>query len=259
MADCALSILQDSTEPPGAASAVNRGAESAEHWEPQCDRSKGPGPCAFSGVTHLGPRRGKGERALLGGGASRAPKMRWRARLLGPHLGKYKVSKAFPSQREKRSKSGSGSGHRERDDRCWIQWTGWSFQEHQCPILSVKLISRKTIFQCGSFLVGDGGSGYVYWTSWFLWGGKGSGTDTTKGWSDPAVLGSVQGAASKDINQTHCVCFAPETTQVCSKPMGYGTLIPNQQRKKQRHPWFPNAMLWGLKQPLFVDARHKIY
>ena len=31
MADCALSILQDSTEPPGAASAVNRGAESAEH------------------------------------------------------------------------------------------------------------------------------------------------------------------------------------------------------------------------------------
>lgn len=33
--------------------------------------------------------------------------------------------------------------------------------EYQCLILSIKHISRKTIFQCGSFLVGAG-SGYVY-------------------------------------------------------------------------------------------------
>lgn len=48
MSDHALSILQDSTEPPGAASAVKRGAESTKHREPECDRGKGTGPCAFS-------------------------------------------------------------------------------------------------------------------------------------------------------------------------------------------------------------------
>ena len=91
-------------------------------------------------------------------------------------------------------------------------------------------------------------------------GGQGGlGTDTTKGWSDPTDLRSVQGAKSKVINQTHCVHFAPKTAQVCSKSMGYRTLVPNLQRNKQEHPWFPNPMLLGLKQPLFVDASHRKY
>lgn len=62
----ALSLLQNSTEPAGAANA--EWAKSTEHGEPECDCSKGPGPCAFPGVTRLGPRRGK-EGALSGRGA----------------------------------------------------------------------------------------------------------------------------------------------------------------------------------------------
>lgn len=62
--------------------------QSTKDQELECDCSKGPGPCAFSWVTHLGPRRGT-ERALLGRrGAGWAPKLRWRVRLLSPHLGK---------------------------------------------------------------------------------------------------------------------------------------------------------------------------
>ena len=53
------------------------------------------------------------------------------------------VCKGFPNQREKWLKPSSDSGHWKRSGRCWIQWIGWSFQEDQCPILSVKPISRK--------------------------------------------------------------------------------------------------------------------
>lgn len=59
LAGCQTVLSPSSREPPGAATAVNRGAESTKHREPKWDRSKGPGPCAFSGVTHLGSRRGK--------------------------------------------------------------------------------------------------------------------------------------------------------------------------------------------------------
>lgn len=57
------------------------------------------------------------------------------------------------------------------------------------------------------------------------------GTDITKRCSDPDVLGLVERAVSNDINQTHCVCFAPEAVRVCPKPTGDGTLIPNLQRE----------------------------
>lgn len=63
-----LSILQNTTELPGAARAGEQ-SKSTKLGEPECDRSKGPGPCAFEWVTRLGPRRGKGKRALLGRGA----------------------------------------------------------------------------------------------------------------------------------------------------------------------------------------------
>lgn len=52
-------------------------------WPRQRDRTL----CFFIGYTS-GPRRGRGERALLGRGAGWAPKLRWRVRLLSPHLGK---------------------------------------------------------------------------------------------------------------------------------------------------------------------------
>lgn len=114
---------------------ANRGAESTKHGEPEGDCSRRPGPCAFSWVTHLVPRRGEGERALLGRGAGWAPKLRWRVRLLSPHLGKYKVSKILPNYRKK-----SGSLW---TLWCWTQWTGWSFKAYQCPIPSIKHTSRK--------------------------------------------------------------------------------------------------------------------
>lgn len=40
---------------------MNQGAESTKHGEPGCGCSKGPGLCASSWVTHLGPRRRKGK------------------------------------------------------------------------------------------------------------------------------------------------------------------------------------------------------
>lgn len=86
--DCSLCSLQDSPEPPGALSAVNRGTESIKHWEPECDCGKRPGRFAYLWVTHLGPRRRRGEQTLLGRGNGQAPKLGWRVRLLSPHLGK---------------------------------------------------------------------------------------------------------------------------------------------------------------------------
>lgn len=85
MSDCSL---QESLEPPGALSAVNRGAESIKHWELECDCGKRPGHCACLWVTHLGLRRRRGEQTLLGRGSGQAPELGWRVRLLSPHLGK---------------------------------------------------------------------------------------------------------------------------------------------------------------------------
>lgn len=45
-----------------------RWEQSPQNTETECD-CKRPGPCAFSWVTNLGPRRGKEERVLLGRGA----------------------------------------------------------------------------------------------------------------------------------------------------------------------------------------------
>lgn len=59
MSDCALSILQDSTEPSSTPSARwTVGAESTKHRELECD-CKEPGHCAFSWVTNLGLRKEK--------------------------------------------------------------------------------------------------------------------------------------------------------------------------------------------------------
>lgn len=66
---------------------VNRGAESTNTenrmWRQQAARTL----CFFMGYTSRA-KEGKGERALLGRGAGWAPKLRWRVRLLSPHLGK---------------------------------------------------------------------------------------------------------------------------------------------------------------------------
>lgn len=67
-ADCSLHPPQLHRTTWRCPSWVNR-AKSTKHGEPECDHSKGPEPCAFPWVTRLGPRRGKGQRALLGRGA----------------------------------------------------------------------------------------------------------------------------------------------------------------------------------------------
>lgn len=96
----------------------------------------------------------------------------------------------------------------------------------QFRVLNIPL---EKISQCGSFLVRAGGSGYVFQTRWFLWGGGGLGTGTRKGCT--GVWGSVRGVISNNINQTQCLYFASETARVCSKSLGHGTLIPNLQRE----------------------------
>lgn len=117
---------------------ADRAAEPTEHGEPECDCGRRLGPCAFSWVTHPGPRRGKGERALLGRGAGWAPNVRWRVRLLSPHLGKYKVSKILPNYRKK------PVGFTV-DTVMLNAVTGWSSKAHQCPIPSIKHSSRKNL------------------------------------------------------------------------------------------------------------------
>lgn len=98
-----LSILQNTTELPGAARAGEQ-SKSTKLGEPECDRSKGPGPCAFEWVTRLGPRRGKGKRALLGRGAGWAHI--WANRNKCPNFSQ--------TGGKNRSMSGSDCGHWEK-------------------------------------------------------------------------------------------------------------------------------------------------
>lgn len=65
------------------------------------------------------------------------------------------VSECFPKPEGKKV-SQVQTVDTDRDDRCWKQWTGWSSQEYQCPILSVNHVSRKKKknFYCGSLFGG---------------------------------------------------------------------------------------------------------
>lgn len=101
---------------------MNKGAESTKHGEPECDCSKGPGPCASSRVTRLGPRRGKGERALSGRGAGWAPGTEMESKVLKPTPGQMESVHSFPKPDEKRSKPGSDCGHREWQTLNAVNW-----------------------------------------------------------------------------------------------------------------------------------------
>lgn len=82
-----LFLLQNSTEHVAASAGrtEERSPQNTENrmWRQQAARTL----CFFMGYTSRA-KEGKGERALLGRGAGWAPKLRWRVRLLSPHLGK---------------------------------------------------------------------------------------------------------------------------------------------------------------------------
>lgn len=118
MSDCALSILQDSTEPSSTPSTGwTAGAESTKHRELECD-CKEPGHCAFSWVTNLGLRKGKEKQPYWEEELAEPLKWNGKRTFLSPYLGNRNGFQGFLKPKgEKRSRSGSDCGHWERDDK----------------------------------------------------------------------------------------------------------------------------------------------
>ena len=177
---------------------------------------QGAGTLCFYMSYYLGPRRRKGERAVWGRGSGWAPKLRWRVRLLSLHLGKQKWCPVFPNWRKNKK----------------VRFTLWELTEAKCSVLdealesinaqlSIKHITRKKIFSNVAFLMGARVFFFFNWTSWFLWGDRSLGTDTTQGSSVLAVWGSSQELISNNVSQTHCLCFAWKSPSVPS-PWGIG-------------------------------------